>query len=246
MIDIQLSDNYIITSESKKLLEAAVITALPDDYPVDSLDISWLVDSTSQVPVISGKSPDDLFIQVKGIWHEDSKSLELQKIILDGKTLTKPLELLVTPLNEMYIQANVRTDDQPPLSQSQAQLLNEMRLVQALSNPKYDLESDDLDLPDLFFNKMEFDYHFSKYSTVLEESILFWMEFNKIFSVHMDWDQINVPKLLANTIDRIYMFGPGRNKIMIELKDGTANLFQNACISVQIELCNEILSILPE
>ena len=145
----------------------------------------------------------------------------------------------------MYILAAVESSEEPRQKREpHSQLSACSKLIQEMYNddPEYD---SNMPVPKVFFSKLDFDTYMSNLSVTLEESILLWMESTGRLSVNMDDEGILVPTILKNNINRVYMHGAARNQVRVELHDGDIREFRNMSAAVQVEICNEILSILP-
>ena len=239
------------------LLNAALHVFLDNTIkPFSDDDIHWTVDKLHSLNGdgfyynISGTIDDRLTVTPVVTWSSID-TCRLTNIQVDGAELTKLESFPVTPINEVYILATLEAHEPTPRllnrKEPHSQLSAYSKLVQAMyqDDPDYD---PNLPVPKTFFTKVDFDVYMSNLSVTIQESILLWMESTGRLSVNMDDTDINVQPL-ANTkynIKRIYMSGPARNKITIEYNNNATTDFSNLTPSLQVELCNEILSILPE
>lgn len=252
----------IITSKDIDILNTATKIALEEaKMDVGTLVIHWrcqiLNIDDMKIPVIIGQgyeSENNPFwttthtytIAVKGTCIDSD--IQLESIVIDGDSLDKPLNYQLSPIHELYILATVEASEEPRLLNKRevhSQLSACSKLIQEIysDDPAYDAN---MPVPKVFFSKLDFDAYMSNVSVTLEESILLWMESTGRLSVNMDDEGILVPTILKNNIKRVYMHGAARNQVIIELHNGDINEFRNMSAAVQVEICNEILSILPD
>lgn len=243
--------NCNITTKDIDILNTATKIALEEaKLDVGLFDIHWnckILDIDGmKIPVILGQgyeSEKRLFtIAVKGTCVESD--IQLEAIVIDGDSLEKPLIYQLSPIHEMYILAAVEASEEPRKREVHSQLSACSKLIQEIysDDPDYD---PNMPVPKVFFSKLDFDDYMSNLSVSLEESILLWMESTGRLSVNMDDEGILVPAILKNTIHRVYMHGAARNQVLVELSDETIHEFRNMPPAFQVEICNEILSILP-
>ena len=247
-----------ITSKDIDILNTATKIALEEaKMDVGTLDIHWnckiLGIDNMKIPVILGQgyeAKENPFwtthriftIAVKGTCVESD--IQLESIVIDGDSLDKPLNYQLSPIHELYILAAVEASEEPNKREVHSQLSACSKLIQEIysDNPEYD---PNMPVPKVFFSKLDFDDYMSNLSVTLEESILLWMESTGRLSVNMDDDGILVPTILKNNIKRVYMHGAARNQVRVELHNGDIREFRNMSPTFQVEICNEILSILP-
>lgn len=258
MLELYINENtQSLDVKSIGLLNAALHVFLDNTIkPFSDDDIHWTVDKLHSLNGdgfyynISGTIDDRLTVTPVVTWSSID-TCRLTDIQVDGAELTKLKSFPVTPINEVYILATLEAHEPTPRllnrKEAHSQLSAYSKLVQAMyqDDPDYD---PNLPVPKTFFTKLDFDVYMSNLSVTLQESILLWMESTGRLSVNMNDTDINVQPL-ANAkynIKRIYMSGPARNKITIEFEDNSTTDFGNLTTSLQVELCNEILSILPE
>lgn len=242
--------NSNLTSDDIQLLNASVQAALPDGS-MDTSDIHWITSILStldgtRIPIITGLMYNDdqtvkLAICVKGVI--DGDDIQLQRLVIDGENLISPVNFRVTPLTEVIILGKIpETGTRKPEAHSQLSACSKLVRDMYIDDDEYSL---DKPVPKVFFSMMDMDYYFSKLAVTLEESILLWMESTGRLSVNMNDEDITVSPILQDSIKRIYMSGAARNKVALELTNGTTREFSSINPSVQVELCREILSILP-
>ena len=252
---IKIKDCHI-TPKDIDILNSAVNEAFKEAYmDVEIHDIHWrcqiLNIDNSKIPVIVGQgysieeNPLNLYtIAVKGSCVDSD--IQLESIVIDNpEKLDTPLVYQLSPLHEMYILAAVESSEEPRQKREpHSQLSACSKLIQEMYNddPEYD---SNMPVPKVFFSKLDFDTYMSNLSVTLEESILLWMESTGRLSVNMDDEGILVPTILKNNIKRVYMHGAARNQVRVELHNGDIHEFRNMSAAVQVEICNEILSILP-
>lgn len=242
-------DIDILNTAVQKAFEEARIT-------VASPSIKWTVqilDSDNlTIPVITGlmyngdNTSISHFITVKASCIANSRDIQLEAVTIDAPGLDSPLNYQLSPLHEMYILAAVESSEEPRQKREpHSQLSACSKLIQEMYNddPDYDYN---MPVPKVFFSKLDFDTYMSNVSVTLEESILLWMESTGRLSVNMDDEGILVPTVLTNDIKRVYMHGAARNQVRVELQNGDIREFRNMPASAQVEICNEILSILPD
>ena len=252
MLKIYIQNNEL-TPESRDLLNATVLVAKPVGLEIIPESIDWKLhilselDQSTSTPVIQGSNPDELSFTPKTIAHPENEFLELTGMTIDGPQLPEPVNYRVTPLTETYILAKLEEmHPGKPVRETQSQLSACSKLIQEMYKDDEDYVINK-PVPKVFFSKLDLDFYMSRLAVTLEESILLWMESTGRFSVNMNDQDILVPHLLENYIKRIYMFGPARNKVKVEFhNDDIHKDFSLMTPSVQLELCNEILSILPE
>lgn len=243
-------DNNNISDDSIDILNATVITALPDGFPIDTKNIDWSLNKTidKHIPVITGKRIIDgieTFIKPRYVIHIPDGTIQLTGMHIDSTALASPVNFKVTPLNEVYILGKLESKE-PEKRQAQSQLTACSNLIQEMYSdiPGYNVEESQI--PKVFFTKFDLDYYLANLAVTLEESILLWMESTGRPSVNMNDDGINMPKLVEKSIKRVFMFGPARNKVKVEFHNGDQKDFSLMTPSAQVEICSEILSILPE
>ena len=256
---IKIKDCHI-TPKDIDILNSAVHEAFKEAYmDVEIHDIHWrcqiLNIDNSKIPVIVGQgysleenpfwlSRNLYTIAVKGSCVDSD--IQLESIVIDNpEKLDTPLVYQLSPLHEMYILAAVESSEEPRQKREpHSQLSACSKLIQEMYNddPEYD---SNMPVPKVFFSKLDFDTYMSNLSVTLEESILLWMESTGRLSVNMDDEGILVPTILKNNIKRVYMHGAARNQVRVELHNGDIHEFKNMSAAVQVEICNEILSILP-
>ena len=243
--------NSKLNNDDIQLLNASVQAALPVGLSVNTDDIHWIVTNLStldgtRLPIITGLVYNDnhtvkLAICVKGVI--DGDDIQLQRLVIDGEALLAPVHFRVTPLTEVTILSNIpETGTRKPEAHSQLSACAKLVRDMYIDDDEYSL---DKPVPKVFFSMMDMDYYFSKLAVTLEESILLWMESTGRLSVNMNDEDITVSTILQDSIKRIYMNGAARNKVTLELTNGTTRDFSSINPSVQVELCREILSILP-
>lgn len=256
---IKIKDCHI-TPRDINILNSAVREAFKEaNLDVELHDIHWrcqilTIDGT-KIPVIVGQgcnaeenplclTRNRYTIAVKGSCVDSD--IQLESIVIDNpEKLDTPLTYQLSPLHEMYILAAVEADDpHPEKREPHSQLSACSKLVQEIYNGDPDYDSD-MPVPKVFFSKLDFDTYMSNLSVTLEESILLWMESTGRLSVNMDDEGILVPAILKNSIRRVYMHGAARNQVRVELHNGDIREFRNMSAAFQVEICNEILSILP-
>lgn len=240
-------DNNNISDDSIDILNATVITALPDGFPIDTQNIDWSLDTTidKHIPVITGKYGTETFIKPRYVIHIPDGTIQLTGMHIDSISLASPINFKVTPLNEVYILGKLE-DKEPKKRQVHSQLSACSNLIQEMySNiPGYNVEESQI--PKVFFTKFDLDFYLANLAVTLEESILLWMESTGKLSVNMNDESINMPRLMEKSIKRVFMFGPARNKVKVEFNNGDKKDFSLMTPSAQVEICSEILSILPE
>jgi hypothetical protein len=249
---IKIKD-FHITTKDIGILNSAVHEAFKEaNVDVELHDIHWRCQILNidgiKIPVILGQnhgSEENLYtIAVKGSCADSD--IQLESIVIDSQLLDKPLNYQLSPLHEMYILAAVESSEEPKQKREvHSQLSACSKLIQEMYNDDPDYDSN-MPVPKVFFSKLDFDTYMSNLSVTLEESILLWMESTGQLSVNMDDDTILVPHILKNNIKRIYMHGAARNQVKVELHDKQTYDFKNMSAAVQVEICNEILSILPQ
>ena len=247
MIKLEIKDNQL-TSDSIDLLNASALAAMPMGLELHAERADWTVDFilgtawSYLVPVIKGKL-DDLILVPKYVIHAEEGFLELVSMTIDGPQLTQQINYKVTPLSEVYILAKLE-DKKPEKRQVHSQLGACSNLIQEMyaNDDDYDINKP---VPKVFFTKLDLDYYLANLAVTLEESILLWMESTGRLSVNMNDDGINMPKLLEKAVKRVFMFGPARNKVKVEFNNGDQKDFSLMTPSAQLEICSEILSILP-
>jgi hypothetical protein len=247
MIKLEIKNNQL-TSDSIDLLNASVLVAMPMGLELHAERADWTVDFilgtawSCLVPVIKGKL-DDLILVPKYVIHAEEGFLELVSMTIDGPQLTQQINYKVTPLSEVYILAKLE-DKKPEKRQVHSQLGACSNLIQEMyaNDDDYDINKP---VPKVFFTKLDLDYYLANLAVTLEESILLWMESTGRLSVNMNDDGINMPRRLEKTIKRVFMFGPARNKVKVEFNNGDQKDFSLMTPSAQLEICSEILSILP-
>jgi hypothetical protein len=257
---IKIKDCHI-TPKDINILNAAVQEAFREaNMDVELHNIHWrcqiLTIDDAKIPVIIGQgygSENNLFwttpntdtIAVKGSCVDSD--IQLESIVIDSpEKLNTPLVYQLSPLHELYIMAAVETNNPyPEKIEPHSQLSACSKLIQEMysDDPAYDTN---MPVPKVFFSKLDFDTYMSNVSVTLEESILLWMESTGRLSVNMDDESILVPTILKNNIKRVYMHGAARNQVRVELQNGDIHEFRNMSAAVQVEICNEILSILPD
>ena len=256
---IKIKDCHI-TPKDIDILNSAVHEAFKEAYmDVEIHDIHWrcqiLNIDNSKIPVIVGQgysleenpfwlSRNLYTIAVKGSCVDSD--IQLESIVIDNpEKLDTPLVYQLSPLHEMYILAAVESSEEPRQKREpHSQLSACSKLIQEMYNDDPDYDSN-MPVPKVFFSKLDFDTYMSNLSVTLEESILLWMESTGRLSVNMDDEGILVPTILKNNIKRVYMHGAARNQVRVELHNGDIHEFKNMSAAVQVEICNEILSILP-
>ena len=257
---IKIKDCHITTKDID-ILNSAVHEAFKEaNMDVELHDIRWrcqiLTIDDSKIPVIIGQgcnTEENPFwltrnvytIAVKGFCVDSD--IQLESIVIDNpEKLDTPLVYQLSPLHEMYILAAVESSEEPKQKREpHSQLSACSKLIQEMYNDDPDYDSN-MPVPKVFFSKLDFDTYMSNVSVTLEESILLWMESTGRLSVNMDDEGILVPTILKNNIKRVYMHGAARNQVRVELHNGDIHEFRNMTASVQVEICNEILSILPQ
>lgn len=248
--------NCQITPKDINILNSAVHEALKDaKVNAELVHIGWrcqilTVDNGTKIPVIVGQgsetenNPADYTITVKASCINDD--IQLESVVIDNPVkLQNTVNYQFSPIHELYIMATAEANKpQETKREPHSQLSACSRLVQEIysDNPDYD---SNMPVPKVFFSKLDFDTYMSNLSVTLQESILLWMESTGQLSVNMDDENISVPTMLKNNIKRIYMHGAARNNIKVELLNGNTQDFHNMSASIQMEICNEILSILP-
>lgn len=243
--------NSNLTNDDIQLLNASAKAALPEGLSVNTDDIHWIVNTLStldgtRIPIITGLMYNDdqtvkLAICVKGVI--DGDNIQLQRLVIDGENLISPVNFRITPLTEVIILGKIpETGTRKPEAHSQLSACSKLIQDMYIDDDEYSL---DKPVPKVFFSMMDMDYYFSKLAVTLEESILLWMESTGRLSVNMNDEDITVSTILQDSIKRIYMSGAARNKVALELTNGTTREFSSINPSVQVELCREILSILP-
>lgn len=256
---IKIKDCHITTKDINILNSAVHEVFKEANMDVELHDIHWrcqiLNIDDMKIPVIIGQgysSEENIphlgrnmyTIAVKGSCVDSD--IQLESIVIDNpEKLDKPLNYQLSPLHELYIMAAVEADDSHPEKREvHSQLSACSKLIQEIysDNPEYD---PNMPVPKVFFSKLDFDDYMSNLSVTLEESILLWMESTGRLSVNMDDDGILVPTILKNNIKRVYMHGAARNQVRVELHNGDIREFRNMSPTFQVEICNEILSILP-
>lgn len=256
---IKIKDCHI-TPKDINILNSAVHEAFKEaDMDVELHNIQWrcqiLTIDGSKIPVIIGQGCDieenpfwltrNIYtIAVKGTCVDSD--IQLESIVIDNpEKLDKPLTYQLSPLHELYVIAAAEADDpHPEKREPHSQLSACSKLIQEMYNDDPDYDSN-MPVPKVFFSKLDFDAYMSNVSVTLEESILLWMESTGRLSVNMDDEGILVPTILKNSIKRVYMHGAARNQVRVELHNGDILEFRNMSAAFQVEICNEILSILP-
>ena len=247
---IKIKDCHITTKDIN-ILNSAVHEAFKEaNMDVELHDIHWrcqilTIDGT-KIPVIVGTEENHVYtIAVKGSCADSD--IQLESIVIDNpEKLDTPLVYQLSPLHEMYILAAVESSEEPQQKREpHSQLSACSKLIQEMYNDDPDYDSN-MPVPKVFFSKLDFDTYMSNVSVTLEESILLWMESTGRLSVNMDDEGILVPTILKNNIKRVYMHGAARNQVRVELHNGDIHEFRNMSAAVQVEICNEILSILPQ
>ncbi|MBQ2175580.1 MAG: hypothetical protein II453_11135 [Alphaproteobacteria bacterium] len=208
-----------------------------------------------KIPVIIGQGCDNgenpfwttqnmYTIAVKGTCVDSD--IQLETIVIDNpEKLDKPLTYQLSPLHELYVIAAAESSEESKQKREpHSQLSACSKLIQEMYSDDPDYDSN-MPVPKVFFSKLDFDAYMSNVSVTLEESILLWMESTGRLSVNLDDDGILVPTILKNNIKRVYMHGAARNQVRVELLNGDIREFRNMTASIQVEICNEILSILP-
>lgn len=240
-------DNNKISYDSINILNATVITALPDGFPIDSENIEWSLDNTidRHIPVITGKYGTETFIKPRYVIHIPDGTIQLTGMIINSTALVSPVHFKVTPMNEIYILGKIESKE-PEKRQVHSQLSACSKLIQEMYSdiPGYNVEESQI--PKVFFTKLDLDFYLANLAVTLEESILLWMESTGKLSVNMNDEAINMPRILEKSIKRVFMFGPARNKVKVEFNNGDQKDFSLMTPSAQVEICSEILSILPE
>lgn len=246
MIKLNLS-NTSLSPHTIDILNATALTALPEGFPIDTKDIIWSLDlyTDQNFPVIIGKYSNNTFLKPRYIIHIPDGTMQLTGMSIDSESLASPINFKVTPLNEITILSKTNQDTDNP-RQTHSQLSACSKLIQEIYKDDPDYSVEETKTPKVFFSLLELDYYCSNLAVTLEESILLWMETTYRLSVNLDDEGINVPLLLDKNIKRAFMSGPARNKVKIELLNGTQKDFSELTPSVQMELAREILSILPE
>lgn len=248
--------NCQITPKDINILNSAVHEALKDAKVDAELDcINWkcqilTIDNTTKIPVIVGQASEtkdshsNYTITVRASCIDDD--IQLESIVIDNPIkLHSPISYQFSPIHELYIlEAAEANQPQETKREPHSQLSACSRLIQELYSDDPDYDSD-MPVPKVFFSKLDFDTYMSNLSVTLQESILLWMESTGQLSVNMDDENISVPTILKNNIKRVYMHGAARNQIKVELLNGITQDFHNMSASIQVEICNEILSILP-
>lgn len=256
---IKIKDCHITTKDID-ILNSAVHEAFKEaNMDVELHDIRWrcqiLTIDNSKIPVIVGQgcnTEENPFwltrnvytIAVKGFCVDSD--IQLESIVIDNpEKLDTPLVYQLSPLHEMYILAAVESSEEPKQKREpHSQLSACSKLIQEMYNDDPDYDSN-MPVPKVFFSKLDFDTYMSNVSVTLEESILLWMESTGRLSVNMDDEGILVPTILKNSIKRVYMHGAARNQVRVERHNGDILEFRNMSAAFQVEICNEILSILP-
>lgn len=250
MINIEFKDN-ILTSDSIDILNATVVTALPEGFHIDTNDINWTMDTTldKHSPVITGEyvNQESNIVTVfkpHYVVNIQDGSVQFTDMNITSMELHSPVNYKVTPLSEVYILSKLK-DKKPEKRHVHSQLSACANLIKEMytDDEDYDINKP---IPKLFFTKIDMDCYLGNLAVTLEESILFWMESTGRLSVSMDDSGINTAKRLAKSVKRVFMFGPARNKVKVEFIDGDEKDFSLMPPSAQVEICNEILSILPE
>ena len=256
---IKIKDCHI-TPKDINILNSAVHEAFKEaDMDVELHNIQWRcqilnIDDT-KIPVIIGQecnTEENPFwltrniytIAVKGTCVDSD--IQLESIVIDNpEKLDKPLTYQLSPLHELYVIAAAEANDSHPVKREpHSQLSACSKLIQEMYNDDPDYDSN-MPVPKVFFSKLDFDTYMSSVSVTLEESILLWMESTGRLSVNMDDEGILVPTILTNNIKRVYMHGAARNQVRVEMLNGDIHEFRNMSAAFQVEICNEILSILP-
>lgn len=249
---IKLIDSNI-SPRDINILNTAVNEAFKEgNIDIELHDIHWRcyilnVDSI-KIPVILGQDHESeenpYTITVKGTCVDSD--IQLESIVIDSQLLDKPLNYQLSPLHEMYILAAVESSEEPKQKREvHSQLSACSKLIQEIYSDDPDYDSN-MPVPKVFFSKLDLDTYMSNLSVTLEESILLWMESTGRLSVNLDDDGILVPHILKNNIHRVYMYGAARNQVKVELHNKQTYDFKNMSAAVQVEICNEILSILPD
>lgn len=259
---IKIKDCHI-TPKDINILNSAVREAFKEaNLNVELNNIQWrcqiLNIDDMKIPVIIGQGCDieenpfwltrNMYtIAVKGTCVDSD--IQLETIVIDNpEKLDKPLTYQLSPLHELYVIAAAEANEPEPRLQNRevhSQLSACSKLIQEIysDDPDYDAN---MPVPKVFFSKLDFDIYMSNLSVTLEESILLWMESTGQLSVNLDDDGILVPTILKNNIKRVYMHGAARNQVRVEMLNGDIREFRNMSASIQTEICNEILSILPQ
>lgn len=255
---IKIKDCHI-TPKDIDILNTAVHEVFKEaNMDVELHDIHWRCQILNidgmKIPVIVGEcnteenplwlSRNVYTIVVKGTCVDSD--IQLESIVIDNpEKMDMPLVYQLSPLHEMYILAAVESSEEPQQKREpHSQLSACSKLIQEMYNDDPDYDSN-MPVPKVFFSKLDFDEYMSNVSVTLEESILLWMESTGRLSVNMDDEGILVPTILKNNIKRVYMHGAARNQVRVELHNGDIHEFRNMSAAVQVEICNEILSILP-
>ena len=257
---IKIKDCHITTKDID-ILNSAVHEAFKEaNMDVELHDIHWsckiLTIDDSKIPVIVGRGCNTeenplwltrnvYTIVVKGSCVDSD--IQLESIVIDNpEKLDAPLTYQLSPLHEMYILAAVESSEEPKQKrETHSQLSACSKLIQEMYSDDPDYDSN-MPVPKVFFSKLDFDTYMSNVSVTLEESILLWMESTGQLSVNMDDEGILVPTILKKNIKRVYMHGAARNHVRVELHNGDILEFRNMSAAFQVEICNEILSILPQ
>lgn len=256
MIEIEFVDNKP-TLGALNILNAAVRTAFTEnnitlgdddniDWDVSFMDVSDDDDNCFSVPVINAKVTKDdgthrMDIQAVGTWDGKRNVLELQKLNLYGGELNSLIKFEVTPMNEMYIMNDMSEATGIPIDETSE--LDEP----VIKDDYYDMW-DDVDLeefPDIFYSKLALDMYMRQMAEPLENSIIYWMNTNNIPEVAMDSENIKAPKLLTQSIKRVFL-DMDNDRVMLELTNGIIEEYRRLVSSIKIEICNEILSIVHE
>lgn len=255
---IKIKDCHI-TPKDINILNSAVHEAFNEaGMDVELHNIHWrcqiLTIDDTKIPVIIGQgcnTEENPFWLTRNIYTIAVKGscvdsdIQLESIVIDNpEKLDMPLTYQLSPLHELYVIAAAEANEPEPRKEVHSQLGACSKLIQEIysDNPEYD---PNMPVPKVFFSKLDFDDYMSNLSVTLEESILLWMESTGRLSVNLDDEGILVPTILKNTIKRVYMHGAARNQVRVELQNGDIREFRNMSAAVQVEICNEILSILP-
>ena len=255
---IKIKDCHI-TPKDINILNSAVHEAFNEaGMDVELHNIHWrcqiLTIDDTKIPVIIGQgcnTEENPFWLTRNIYTIAVKGscvdsdIQLESIVIDNpEKLDMPLTYQLSPLHELYVIAAAEANEPEPRKEVHSQLGACSKLIQEIysDNPEYD---PNMPVPKVFFSKLDFDDYMSNLSVTLEESILLWMESTGRLSINMDDEGILVPTILKNNIKRVYMHGAARNQVRVELHNGDIHEFRNMSPTFQVEICNEILSILP-
>jgi hypothetical protein len=231
-------NNNELTPHDISILNATALTFLPNGAETNPDTLQWSMDNL-QIKALGQNSTS---LTASFIPHTDDGFLELTGMTIDGPDMQKPLKCNITPLSEAIILSKLPAPEDNT-RQPQSQLCACSKLVQAIYSQENPQEP--LGTPKVFFTKFDLDDYLANLAVTLQESILLFMESTNLLSIDMDFDGINTPHIMAPKIKRIFMFGPARNKLMLELHDGSHRDFSSITPSAQVEICSEILSIVP-